>query len=315
MSTTIVQCPLGDKCPTGGRHYQDSATYREHQKMSGGEGNSTSQGDMVDDIISGLSNNPDFMSLDEWKDQQYDKYEEEMNEVLDGFSVGPDDRYISFLDEDGDYIDSDEVISDYAYEMSENEEHSGHVMVVEVCNTGNELHDMANMMAIGMEPGSEPDFPPEWKIKDDNIHIPIHWMVKNSDNSKLEELKDSVGAIREYGVLDDSTMSQLDYEGKRRAVSRADIEQYSYDYADRDMRPYEDEGEMSEDEMNSLRESREEAYREALSPDNIRRAIDDLLQEGEIDDSDMEYHASSGEYNIDNYTTETVIERAIRDNM
>lgn len=35
---TTVTCPLGDQCPSGGKHYPDSSIYREHQRLSNGGG-------------------------------------------------------------------------------------------------------------------------------------------------------------------------------------------------------------------------------------------------------------------------------------
>lgn len=37
-----VPCPLGNQCPSGGKHYPDSSIYAEHMRLSNGNSNSTS---------------------------------------------------------------------------------------------------------------------------------------------------------------------------------------------------------------------------------------------------------------------------------
>lgn len=239
-------------------------------------------------------------SDDEKWDREYDEYYENAGELTEEFVSYEAEHMVSFRNGNGNVISADDFSSDYAIDMANGAEPDAYVEI----SFASEDELAASVNYDDALAGGE--LPEGWKSDDDDFTIKISAksLMDPANQSRLQELRDTVNAAGEYMIADSATYSARQNEALGRIMGPTDTRILITELVDSDLEnwDYENPRErfQSDDDWEYARDMQETylhtKYEAKLTEDTFAHATQELIDSGKIDISDLDYNRYANEY-------------------
>lgn len=261
----------------------------------------------------------DFVSEDEEdpEEQAYDEAYDKVGDAFDDIELDTSSRFVHFTDADGTRMDYDTMRNDYAYQVSVGDDPDDLKMVLSFANTGDEFNDAVNAESMELK-GGRTRIRGGWDVTDDNdVIIPVKDVVDGYYASDIKEYTDAVNFLENDGpILSDSVAQKIETQARENSVSDIDISSRINDMADSDLQEhiYSLNEDLSEEEEREFLEEKINDYQDRVNESTLAQAIGDMLYDGSLDQSDLDYDGYTNSYHISQSDIDSIVSRALEDN-